>query len=103
MIKNMYCSGINLRKDKDKSSWLGVKSLGTESSEIHTICEDVNIPITPAHTQIPIQGQLVPDTSPQVLSTDFDTDMETHKVSSVATDRRPTGHEGGLSVLKIDT
>ena len=70
------------KEDKDKSSWLGVKLL---SAEIHAISEDVNIPITPALTQIPVQGPLDLNTSPQVLSTDSDTDVETVKVSSVAT------------------
>ena len=61
-------------------------------------------PLPLALTQIPVQGPLILDTSPQVLSTDFDTNVETHNVSNIATDdyspipiEDPLGHEGGLS------
>lgn len=58
----------------------------TESAEIHAIQEDANISITPAPTQIPVQVPPVLDTSPQVLSTDLDTEVEMHEISSFATD-----------------
>ena len=82
----------------------------TKSAETHAIQEDTNISITNAPNQIPVQEPLVLDTSPQGLSTDLDTDVEMHKISSFATDdsspipiEDPLGHVGDLSVLEIDT